>query len=692
LLFPFSDQKVELWQNQELHVIQLIFLRLIINQISFLMKRIKNPLLIIFLIIPFFSIAQSASDKEFVNTLDNYFVEKFPDDEPGISVLIVKNKNVLYRKAFGSSNVEKKTANTPNTIYQIGSITKQFTTVGILKLVEEGKINLQDPITRFLPDYPMKGKTITIEHLLTHTSGIKSYTALPDIIGSKESKEKAYRVNEIIDAFKNEPVDFEPGTDYLYNNSGYFLLGAIIEHVSGMTWVQYLQKNIFSPLKMNNTFADQVKSELAATGYYKRRKFDIADNVHPSASYAAGAISSNVDDLWKWYQGVFSYSLVKKELLEQAWTPLPLADGSKRNYGYGWQLGRLGNYKVIGHGGTIDGFQSFAMYVPEADVFATVLSNNMGVSPEEHSYRAAAIVMDMLKEPKTISLSEKELDEYVGVYAINATEERIVSKKGLQLYAVRTGGTKVEIHPYEKDKFYLKDSPARFEFMRNTKNEVVSMMTFGREFLVIPARRTDKPLPKERVAISLDTTVFDTYVGEYEILPGTTMTLKREKQKFLSQIAGQSAVEIFPETPTRFFLKVVDAQLEIVKNEKGDVVSVILYQGGRVLPAKRLSISGSSPVEKKRQIEITLDPALLTNYEGEYQLAPTFSITVTRNEDKLYARATGQGSAQLYPESELKFFYKIVDAQIEFVKGVDGKIEQLILYQGGQVIPGKKIK
>jgi CubicO group peptidase (beta-lactamase class C family) len=644
---------------------------------------------LVFFLFPLICLGQT-SESEIINRLDIYFNEKVKVDEPGVSVLIVKNKKPIYRKAFGLANVDKNIKANPETVYRIGSITKQFTTVGILKLVEEGKVNFQDPIEKFLPGYPTNGKKITIEHLLTHTSGIKSYTSLVQVMESAETKGRKYGVDEMIDIFKNQPKDFNPGDNYLYNNSGYFLLGAIIERVSGMTWGKYLEKNFFMPLKMENTFTDYPNVSDQAVGYFKRKRYEVADDVSPTAAYSAGAIFSTVDDLWKWNEAIFSYSVVKKELLTKAWEPLTLNDKSKRSYGYGWQLGRIGERKVIGHGGTIDGFQAHAIYVPDADIFVAVLANNIAATPEEYAYRSAYFVMDVLSGPLPLDLTESQRDEYVGVYAVSANETSTISKKGDKLYLQRTGGTKTEIIPCEKDLFRIWNFPTRIKFNRDSKGAIVELIFSGREFLITPARRTDRPLPKERESIALDSTAFDKVAGNYEMAPGIIMNFRRDKMKFLSQITGQGSVEIFAESETKFFLKVVDANLEFMRDGEGKIASVVLYQGGRTFSAKRLD--KNFVVEKKERTEVKLDPSRLTQFEGEYELAPQFTITVKKQGDQLFAKATGQESVRIYAESENKFFYRIVDAQLEFLKDDSGNVNQVILFQNGAITPGKKIK
>jgi len=651
------------------------------------MNTIKKTLLLFLVVLPLFVGAQVPAGDKQVQAIDQYLNEKFKADEPGGSVLVVHNGKTILRKGYGVANLNPKTPVAPEMVFRIGSITKQFTSAAILKLSEQGKINLQDEITKYLPDYPTQGKKITIEHLLTHTSGIKSYTSLP-VLMAKETKAKPVAVQEVINVFKDQPMDFNPGDSYLYNNSGYFLLGAIVEKVSGTTWSDYVQKNFFKPLKMTSTFTDDKNIPNAAIGYTKTTEYVQADYVHPSLPFAAGAIFSTVDDLWKWNEAIFSNKVIKKESLEKAWTPLTLNSGVKQSYGYGWQLAKLDNKKVIAHGGAIDGFLSYALYVPETKIFVVVLCNSMSSPTEEITYRVASLATGIEeKEPSVVVLSEKQLAEYTGVYRIKEGDERMISREGTQLYSQRSGGAKTAVFPYGADAFFFKTSLSKIKFIRGENGAVQRLEIDGRDFINPVGTKTDKPLLNNRIAIKIKNEIFDAYVGQYEIAPGFILSMRREGENFFSQASGQQSFEIFPESETKFFLKAIDAQLEFNKDNAGNVTSVTLFQGGRTIPGKK--ISGELP---KGRTAIPMNAALYDRYTGEYQLAPGFILTIKKENEKLLAQATGQPAAQIFPESETKFFYKIVDAQIEFALDASGSINSLKFYQGANTLDGKRIK
>ena len=340
--------------------------------------------------------------------MDALLKEIYPDKNSGASALVMKKGKVVYRKAFGMANIEVGVEMTPEHIFRIGSITKQFTAVAILQLMEAGKLSLQDDITKFLPDYPTHGHTITVEHLLTHTSGIKSYTAMDSWDG--EERKKAFTPEQMIDYFKNEPMDFAPGEKWMYNNSAYFLLGYIIEKVSGMSYEEYVEEKLFKALKMESSYYGNPMQLISnrASGYQVGKNgFQNAEYLSMTQPYAAGALLSTVDDLYKWYNAVASYKVVKKESIDKAWTSYTLNDGSKTQYGYGWAIGNIQGSRMIEHGGGINGFVTASLYLPEDEIFVAVFSNCNCRFPGDVSKRLAAISLGKPFPTKPISMKKR---------------------------------------------------------------------------------------------------------------------------------------------------------------------------------------------------------------------------------------------------------------------------------------------
>ncbi|HYD92214.1 MAG TPA: serine hydrolase domain-containing protein, partial [Flavobacterium sp.] len=280
----------------------------------------KKTILMLALSGALFYSADAQQDTKLSAEFDKVMKEQFPSDGPGVTALVSSRGNIIYKKAFGMADVELNVPMRTDHIFRIASITKQFTAVAILQLMEAGKLNLKDEITRFIPDYPMQGATITIEHLLTHTSGIRDFTSIKDTV---QRFKMDFTPTEVISYFQNQPMRFAPGTKYEYSNSNYFLLGYIIEKITGKTYAQYLEDHFFKPLGMANSFYgdDQKLIQNRAAGYTRGQKgIENAVAISMTQPYAAGAILSTVEDLFKWNQALLSYKLVKKETLEKAFT------------------------------------------------------------------------------------------------------------------------------------------------------------------------------------------------------------------------------------------------------------------------------------------------------------------------------------------------------------------------------------
>jgi CubicO group peptidase (beta-lactamase class C family) len=293
------------------------------------------------------------------------------------SVLAARDGQIILNQGYGLADREKKTPNTAQTRYRIYSITKQFTAMAILMLQEQGKLNVQDPICKYIPDCPAAWKTITIHHLLTHTSGIPDP---PDLADYQKTEATPSPPEQLILRFKDKPLDFQPGEKWSYSNSGYALLGAIIERVSGQSYEDFLQKNIFEPLKMVNTGYDHNRSDLAV-GYVSSGRIK-ANSVDMSLPYAAGGLYSTVEDLYRWDQALYTEQLVPQRALDTMFTAhASVPDSDESGYGYGWFIGEYMNRRNISHGGGWVGYTSLIDRYPDDKVTVIVLTNQANVDP-----------------------------------------------------------------------------------------------------------------------------------------------------------------------------------------------------------------------------------------------------------------------------------------------------------------------
>src|SRR5664280_577027 len=530
--------------------------------------------------------AQTLTPKQMTAEFDKLLSAQYKPGEPGCAALVAINGQVVYKKAFGMANLELNVPMQPDMVFRIGSITKQFTVIAILQLMEQGKLSLQDEITKFIPDYPTQAYKITIEHLLTHTSGIKSYTNVPGfLLYVKED----LKPGEAVDKFKNLPMEFAPGTKFSYSNSGFFLLGYIIEKITGKTYQEYIQENFFKPLGMTNSLygSDSKIIKNRAYGYKPAGDgFENADYMSMLLPFSAGGRMSTVEDLYKWNRALVSYKLVKKKTLEKAFTEYKLSNGKGTSYGYGWFLRKLQGSPTIEHGGGINGYLTDEIYLPAEDVFVAVFSNSTGKSPDLVSEKIAAIAIGKPLNYKEIPVDKATLEQYTGVYEDVDSNQRMITVDSAQLYSQRGGDQKNKISSFARDKFFFQNSFATITFNRNMSGNVAEAMVEERGATTL-WRKTDKPFPVHN-EIKVNPEVLSRYIGEYELAPGFILTVTVEGDRFFTQATGQEKVEVYAESETKFFLKVVEASIEFVKDDTGKFSKLILHQGGQTIEGKRI--------------------------------------------------------------------------------------------------------
>ena len=520
----------------------------------------KTKAIVIFAVCLLF--LQTGFTQDITTKIDEILSEQFKSNETGVAALVAKNGKVIYRKAFGKANLELDVDMTPKSVFEIGSITKQFTAVSILMLVEQGKIKLDDEITKYIPDYPTHEKKITIHHLLTHTSGIKSYTSMQSFgdVFTKDSSPK-----DFVDFFKDEPMDFDPGEKYLYNNSGFFLLGYIIEIVSEISYQEFIKENIFDKIGMTSSYygshSQIIKNR--ASGYQKEEDFSNAQYISLTLPYAAGSIMSNVDDMLKWQIAINNHVFVKKETIQKAFTNYTLNNGESINYGYGWSLNELNGEPTIEHGGGIPGYLSMGVYIPSEDVYVILFSNCGCKSPTDIALEITAITIGKtVSNNKKVTLTSQELTQWVGSYKFeNAT--RHITLKDNQLYSQREGSDKAfKIIPSAVNKFYFEEGFIRYEFF--VKNGVKEAVFKNRIQKDTGVYFKAEPI-KEKKDVIVDASVLKKYIGTYELQPGFDLVIEVKENKIFAQATGQAQFELFAETKSKFYLKVVKASVQFHK-------------------------------------------------------------------------------------------------------------------------------
>ena len=391
------------------------------------------------------------------------------------TVLVVKDGTTLIDQGYGSADLEWNIPNSPATKFRLGSLTKQFTAAGILLLQEQGKLSIDDPISKYLPDAPAAWSKITIYNVLTHTSGIPSFTGFPDYTSTEW---KDTNPAELVARFRDKPLDFEPGTKFFYSNSGYVLLGYLLEKVSGQTYADFLQQNIFTPLDMKDTGIDSNAAILPQRAQgYRRTPHGIQHDGYISMTipFSAGALYSTTGDLLKWEQGLFGGKVLKPESLAKMTTPF------KNNYGCGVFIRTVNGHKIITHDGGIEGFNTSLNFYPDDKLTVIVLGNLTGGAPNQiASYTgkvALGLPVTLISERKEITLSSAALNDYVGTYRVADLDANLlIAVNGTRLSAKLGKQNPADLFAESKDNFFLKISDVQLEFFRDPVTHAVNRL------------------------------------------------------------------------------------------------------------------------------------------------------------------------------------------------------------------------
>jgi CubicO group peptidase (beta-lactamase class C family) len=426
-------------------------------------------------------------DTELTSKLDAYMSAAVELDHFSGAVLIARDGKPVFRKGYSLANRELDVPNRPVTKFRLGSITKQFTAMAVMILERRGRLSVDDPISKHIEDAPKAWDAITIHHLLTHTSGIPNFTSFPDY---QKLEPLASPPAETLKRFKDKPLEFKPGEKFAYSNSGYIVLGLIVEKAAGKSYEAFVKEAIFEPAGMKHSGYDhaEVIIENRASGY--QREGDTVRNasfLDMTVPHAAGALYSTVDDMALWDRVLDSESLVPRASLKRMFTP------AKDHYAYGIHVTERFGRRYMEHAGGINGFVTDMSRFPDDKVCVVVLCNMIGANPNK-----------VCRDLESI---------YFG-------------------------------KPYE--------------------------------------------IPRRREVARIDPKVFRAYAGEYRITPEFALVVSVDDEKLMVQATNQPKVELFPESETKFFLKVVDAQVTFGKDEDGKVTHLILHQGGLDQRAKRV--------------------------------------------------------------------------------------------------------
>ena len=405
------------------------------------------------------------------------------------SVLAAQGNEVLLSKGYGSANLEWEIPNTPSTKFRLGSVTKQFTAASILLLEERGKLRVDDLVMKHLSDAPAAWEKITIFHLLTHTSGIPNFTSFPDY---RSTEAFATTPEKLVARFRDKPLEFAPGERMNYSNSGYVLLGYLIERISGESYASFVQKNIFTPLGMKDSGYDSNSAVITrrAAGYEPGPNGPInAGFIHMSIPHAAGALYSTTEDLLRWEQGLFGGKVVSAASLQKMTTPF------KNDYAFGLTVRTEKGRKVISHGGGIEGFSTSLIYYPDDKLTIAVLGNLNGSAPDQIATQLASLAhgetVTLQTERKEITVDPKILSGYVGVYQMGPGTNMFITLDNNQLISQMTNQGPVPIFAQSETVFFPKVVNAQLEFSGSDAQGRATQMTLTQNGRSTTAKRLD---------------------------------------------------------------------------------------------------------------------------------------------------------------------------------------------------------
>jgi CubicO group peptidase (beta-lactamase class C family) len=327
---------------------------------------------------------------------------------PGVSLAIVRDGRVIKAQGYGFANLELKAPATKETVYEIGSNTKQFTAAAIMMLVEEGKIHLDDSITKYFPEAPEAWRGITIRHLLTHTSGIQNHVAVPhwlDVFKTNLAYETAPLRDELLKMFFKLPLEFQPGETWAYDNTGYYLLGIVIEKASAKSYWQFLGARIFKPLGMSATRSTDPQPIVPnrASGYeWKNDHFENRPVLLPAIAFSAGSLLSTAEDMAKWDAALYAEKLLTKSSLDQIWTAAATNDKAPMpfNYGFGWFVDSYHGHRLVQHSGGTPGFSSAIYRFIDDKLTIIILTNHSDRIVDQLAIDLAGICLPVLKRPE----------------------------------------------------------------------------------------------------------------------------------------------------------------------------------------------------------------------------------------------------------------------------------------------------
>lgn len=536
------------------------------------------------------SVSMTRSEADLIEALDTYLLALEANRNFQGSVLVAQDEKVLLEEGYGYANILEEVKNTKDTQYPIGSITKQFTAISILQLVEKDKLTLEDTLDKFFPTVPLF-KGITIEQLLNHTSGLVNYTDLPEFYTAKEAD---LTTTNLIALVSQLPLKSEAGSVYAYSNTGYMILGVIVEMLSQMSLGDYMEKHIFEPAGMKNTHIAYVdgKTKFDAMGYMGDMKLaPIEEYAVIAGAHGAGNLASTVGDLYLLDRALYTEEILSEESLALMFMPSSKTTEGL-GYGLGWFVGQNEQYgNFVFHGGSVPGFSSQWIRFLDIDVTIAITTNRTLYDATTLSNRLFEILLGMdVAHPEAyefIEISSEELDKFVGVYDAGNDLGFVIANEAGQLYAQFTNQQMIPIYPTSSSTFMYTVIEAEIHFdMDETGN--VTGLTLYQSGVVLPAKKLSDETSTTPV-VKVSETILASYTGVYQVTPTMAATVTVENGILTIQMTGQEKFTVMAESNDTFYNSVAGVKITFVLDETTKAVTgVKIMQGPITLQAPKV--------------------------------------------------------------------------------------------------------
>ena len=424
----------------------------------------------------------SNAQKDVYLKIDSLLSEWENEEAPGFAIGIIKDSELVYAKGYGSANLDYNIPNTPETVFRIASTSKQFTAACIVLLEQQGKISFEDSLTKFFSEFPAYANKVTIEQLLHHTSGVRDYLVLSVLAGMRD--EDYYTDEEIMDWLVNQKaLNFYPGSEHTYSNSGYWLLGRIVEQVTGISLGEFAQKHIFTPLKMTNTHFHDNPGHIVkkrAIGYSKRQDEDFEVYTTTLSMTGDGGVFTTIQDFKLWVDEYYTQSHLDKAFWDKMTTVGKLNNGKEINYACGLMISKFKGLKTIGHSGSFVGYLSSYILFPDEKLAFIVLTNRNDISPATITFEMINVLLkdkfvatsgSKEKMLESIQLDPEELAKFTGIYELEPGVEFSISVVNDSLMVLQKwNGSKYPVIPIKENTFGMlgaADISFKFEDLKN---------------------------------------------------------------------------------------------------------------------------------------------------------------------------------------------------------------------------------